>query len=644
MKKPKLRYEFEPLGNSPEDGFNDPLKTMFGQAAETVAREAFQNSLDAALDPSKPVVVRVALKTLKSREIPEVRQLDEVLAACAINKNGRKHFENARRVLKSEAIPTLIISDFNTTGLTGENNDKTGKYYNFFKSVGGHNKPAGAAGSYGYGKSTNIAFSEVDTFFAASNHGGSKSNGILFMGCVRVCSHVLGGVEKRGVGSFGMPGQLPVRDSDNIPATFLLDQRGKRKGTDIFIPGYKDHESWKQNTIKSALKNFWLAILEKKLQVEVDDTVIDSDSIDSIIHEYFPKTSRGGSAWRRDDPVPYFEAYTKGTKHRRNLPTLGEVEARLLVGDQEASTGYVACFRRNLMLIQHKSFRSIVPFTGVFVCADEKGNAILQKMEPPQHDKWDPRVLHAQDDNGKPLPECSAADSEYRSFLREEIKKLLGTRLTKRIELATLDKFISLTDIKKPVQSDQTARDSSETAKQPTGTESVRLAAFSLTPSRAKTPHTALAEASEDGETIVVGTAQAGTPPGPGPKTDPSVKTVVTPLEATTAGPGLGKKTARIARSTTRAFPILDANGLKTEVIIRTNPPRPNKVFNAHFKAGTDEKPLPLAVATVGPQGSVDKDGNVTQVSSDNDGVVRLRVTFVRNQPYSLKVNLYEHN
>ena len=65
-----LQYEFEPLGNSPEDGFNDPLKTIFGQAAETVTREAFQNSIDAVLDPQKPVVVKFSENALKIRYPP----------------------------------------------------------------------------------------------------------------------------------------------------------------------------------------------------------------------------------------------------------------------------------------------------------------------------------------------------------------------------------------------------------------------------------------------------------------------------------------------------------------------------------------------------------------------------------------------
>ncbi len=643
MQKHFLSYEFDPLGNSPEDGFNDPLKTMFGQASETVTREAFQNSIDAVLDPEKPVIVRVSLKILTRNEIPNADQLDKILEACAKNKSGKKHFENARKVLSSNEIPTLIISDFNTTGLTGGNNDKSGKYYNFFKSVGGHNKPAGSAGSYGYGKSTNIAFSEIDTFFATSNHAGRTENGVLFMGCIRVCSHVFDGVEKRGVGSFGMQAQQPVRDRTNIPSAFLLSHRKESRGTDIFIPAYKDHEGWKKNTIRSALKNFWLAIYNRKLIVEVENEIINCDSIERIMKAYFPNEDRTGNSWRREDPLPYYDAYVRGSKYFGDCVNLGRVEARLQAGNQQSATGYVACFRKNLMLIQHTSFRSIVPFTGVFVCADDNGNAILQKMEPPQHNKWDPHELHAQGENGRPLPECTNAEREYRSFLRDKIKDLLDTQLSSRIELSSVDKFISLAASKRQLGETAAAKENNEAEVRPMGTGVVRQERVKLEPQRPTSRLTDSGQASPSGEIIEIGPDCDSHPPGSGSGKSHGDATSKGQVGAAAAGPEPGPKSARIAKSTTRAFSLIKKGGLVTQVIVRTTPPRPNKVFTVHFQAGTDDKPVHLPVASVLPPATIDSARNVSGVVSDGDGVVRLEVTFVRNQPYALKVDLHEH-
>ena len=643
MKNDLLNYEFDNLGNSPEDGFNDPLKTIFGQMSETVAREAFQNSIDAALDTERPVVIKITLKNLRQSEIPKSESIKKIFSSCSKSKNAKKHFENALRVLESNSIPTLIISDFNTTGLTGENNDKSGKFYNFFKSVGGHNKPAGSAGSYGYGKATNIAFSEIDTFFATSNHGGDKEDKILFMGCIRVCSHIgSDGFEKRGVGSFGLKNQQPVRDCKMIPPQFLLEHRKRNRGTDIFIPGYKDHEGWEVSTIKSALKNFWLAILNGKIEVEVGEVIINRESIHDIIRIYFPKENRTGNSWRREDPVPYFEAYTMGKCFSQSLPSMGKVEAWIRGGDHENATNYVACFRKNLMLIQYRMFKSIVPFSGVFICLEEPGNTTLQKMEPPQHDKWDLQSLHAQGENGRPLPECIQADREYREFLRDKIKGLLDTHLSKRIELSSVDKFISIAASNGQLR-EGSATYQSDNLDIPAALGPVKREVVKLRPKRQDSAPTDFDKGAPGGDSTDLGpgdethTGRGG--PGLGHPAPPS-----RPPGSVDVGPDPGATTAKISKSTTRAFPVVDESGrLVTKVIIRTTPPKPNKVFSVSFQAGTDDGSFDLPVASVQAPATIDGSRNVAGAVSDSEGVLRLEVTFVRNQRYALKAKLHEH-
>jgi hypothetical protein len=641
----KTQYEFEPLGNSPEEGYNDPLKTIFGNRVETVTREAFQNSIDAIADEAKPVRVRVALEQLSSSEIPDVDRLKKILEACAEackeanTAQGVRHFKHGVKVLKSGNIPTLVISDFNTTGLTGTNDDKRSKYYNFFKSVGGHNKPPGAAGSYGFGKTTNMAFSEIDTFFATSNHG----EGLLFMGCLRVCSHTIDGKVMRGVGSYGLRGQLPVRDVTKIPKAFLREHRRNERGTDVFIPVYKDHGDWKENTIKSALKNFWLAIHEGKLEVEVGDLLIQRSNIEQVMRQYFPANARAGK-WRIEDPLPYFEAYTRGNKTTEELPTLGKVDCYLLAGDQRQSTGYVACFRKNLMLIQHKRFDSIVPYSGVFVCTDKRGNAVLQDLEPPQHDSWDKTVLHAQDENGQIRPECVAADKEYRSFLRDKISKLLGSKTTKRIELASLNRFILIKNTANRTRSKEALQGAAAEETENQGLERVRQTSVVLEAHHPEDAYTAKAPVNEEqSDDLGAGTEEDAEPNvdtddgaarGNGKGEDPP--------NAEGVEPGQGKKTERIARATVRAIPSLQNGILNTNVIIRTSPPRPRKQFRIVFKAGTDDGFEALEVATVSPQGQVGAKGDISGVMADQDGKINLIVTFRNNSKYSLKAEAYE--
>lgn len=642
----KTQYEFEPLGNSIEDGYNDPLKTIFGKGAETVTREAFQNSLDAVADESKPVRVSVSLECLTARQIPDAERLKKILSACAIacdkagSPQGKRHFEHAKRVLASNRIPTLIISDFNTTGLTGGNEDKRSKYYNFFKSIGGHNKPVGAAGSYGFGKTTNMAFSEIDTFFATSNHG----KGVLFMGCLRICSHKIDGKTMRGVGSYGLRGQLPLRDADKIPETFIRDLRREHPGTDIFIPAYKDHGDWKKNTLRSALKNFWLAIQESRLEIEIDGLLIQKKNLEQVMRKNFPPDKRTGR-WRVDDPLPYFEAYTRGEKSTETMGTLGKVDCFLLPGDQRQSTGHVACFRKNLMLIQHRKFDSIVPYSGVFLCADERGNAVLQDLEPPQHDSWDKTVLHAQDENGQIRPECTAADKEYKSFIRERIGKLLGSRTSKRIELSSLNKFILIKDSDKRTSDNESSPNGK--AKQTTNQEMERVRKTSVVlsahhPKDASAAHAQvnqgggqdLGAGSEEEEFPDIPREKPGPPGPPGPPSPPPSSEGVEP--------GKGKKSERVARTTLRAMSSPQNGIFQTNIIIRTSPPKPNKLFRVAFKAGTDDGFEALQVASVMPQGILGTEGDICGLQSDQEGKIALTVTFTNNSKYSLKADVYE--
>jgi hypothetical protein len=114
------------------------------------------------------------------------------------------------------------------------------------------------------------------------------------------------------------------------------------------------------------------------------------------------------------------------------------------------------------------------------------------------------------------------------------------------------------------------------------------------------------------------------------------------PLNSEGVGPGPGEKTERIARAAVRAIPLFENGSLRTNVIIRTSPPRPRKQFRIVFKAGTDDGFEALEVATVSPQGRIGVKGDVSGVIADQDGKINLMVTFKNNSKYSLKAEAYE--
>jgi len=627
------KYNFEPLGGSPEDGVNDPLKTLFGISADAVTREAFQNSIDATKDKEKPVSVSISLKKWKTNELPNIEQLKEIVQACRGatieegSKNVSKHYENALRILNAEEIPVLVISDTNTTGLTGNNSDTRGNFYKFFKSVGGHAKAEGSAGSYGFGKSTNIVFSAIDTFFASSVIENEETKNLehLFMGSVRVCTHEIDGVKMRGIGSYSLPGQMPIRERGSIPDQF---SREDEPGTTLFIPAYKDSDNWKEITVKAALKNFWLAIHKGKLEVEIvedgeEPILINTSTLENLI-EFHYQTKGPGASWKKDSPLPFYKAYVAGKQSTEALDQLKSVECYLLPGKREDSPDYIACFRKNLMLIQHIRIKSIIPYAGVFICSSDEGNSILQKMEPPQHDSWDPNIVHAKDDNGKPLKECVEADREYRKFIVTEIHKLLGSRTVKKLELTSLDDRIFINQHhNEPTETEGNVGAGEKQANEPLDSEGV------VTSSEV---HTASRAPSRVANVIKGGNVTSGK----------KNKKKAGKKQVSKNDPAVVGELDAVFRQMT-----YNVQGeLETKIIIRT---KANTNIKLRLKAGTQDGTLDVGIKSTSLGRLMNNEGKeegekccISGITTDSKGEALIIVRFDENKKYSLTAEFYE--
>jgi hypothetical protein len=430
----------------------------------------------------------------------------------------------------------------------------------------------------------------------------------------------------RGIGSYSKDGQLPIRNKNIIPKQF---QRARSNGTSVYIPAYKDSSNWKDSTIRSALKNFWLAILNEKLIVQIEDgenkpVIINSKTLETLLLDYYTENTDGAS-WKKNSPLPYYLAYTKAKKQDGNLEVLGSVECYLLAGKADNSPNYIACFRKNLMLIQHIRFKSIIPYSGVFICTSDDGNKILQKMEPPQHDTWDSKVPHAKDDNGITLTECLTADKEYKSFLKEKIHEMLGSRTTKKIALTSLDGRISLGN-------DTETSDQNDASISPIGSEAhnggdqhqiIRRSHGIIEASRINTRTN---NVSKDGNNTSKKTTKKEKKNKPKPTTDPKV---------------VGDTVANL-----RAFTVKDEEGLITKLIIRTTPSIKIKV---HLKAGTEDGTCNVNIksSTNGKPCNIHggDEGDKTCISgieTDSNGEAALWVRFEEDQTYALSADFYE--
>src|SRR5688572_10549739 len=292
--KNKLQWYFGDSG-SEEHGPKDSITTTFkGDKYYSLAREVDQNSLDAIDDLRYPVKVKFSLFDLKQSELKEFFELKDAFAKCAAYFSSDKKFtefcNNAATILNADTMKCMRISDFNTSGLEYTDGNES-KFYAFMKAVGVTNKStSGAGGSFGFGKGAYYAASAVRTVIVSSVYADNK---FIFQGKARLTTHKDGNGElKDYTGLFGFDKRQPILDASQVPEIF----RRTDKGTDIVIMGFQGEGDWKESLVKSVLNNFWFAIWENKLEVEVEGTLINKENLETIIAKFYSENSQDGSA------------------------------------------------------------------------------------------------------------------------------------------------------------------------------------------------------------------------------------------------------------------------------------------------------------------------------------------------------------
>ncbi len=387
-----IQWNSVSTGGGDADGLNNSMIEHFaGNYNYYLAREIIQNSLDAkvkGLTASLPVKVIFKLEYLTKEQFPGFSELTKIISA---GKKFWKHHEetiqfmsNAEACLSKEKIPFLIISDFNTTGLSGNDDDLEGGWFNLVRSTGASFKRSGEGGSFGIGKGAPFAASDLRTVFYSTKNENAIS---IFQGKAELVSFKDGGSDvKRGVCSYGID-QNSIRKPELIPSGFWR----KIQGTDIIIAGYKLTADWVEDLLKSILRNFWYAIYRNDLEVEVEGNEIKSSTLSDYLVKYFINEPFKDYIEPTGNPLQYYLAVTQGQELGKNqkLKNLGECNMYFKL--IESPMNYVAMLRKSHMVIYSRRFNFPGNFAGVFICDNEKGNSQLRKMEPPAHDKWDPK-------------------------------------------------------------------------------------------------------------------------------------------------------------------------------------------------------------------------------------------------------------
>lgn len=255
----------------------------FNKQEEYLVRESFQNSGDAALSDEIPVKVRIYVSGKERAVKPSVahgyfESLLPHLGAC-------HDIHGDWRGLIDAPCEFLVIEDFNTKGLTGDesagmHDSEQNHFYHFFRTAGRTDKQAGTgkAGSWGVGKFVYIMSSQFRAMFGYTvREHTDTSRRQLLLGQAALRYHKIGASIFSNYGYFGVPSDpevgvvMPYNESSTI-AKFKKDWNLKRgdnqTGLSVVVPYCRDIEP--ENLLFSIVKEYGGRILKGRLEVELD--------------------------------------------------------------------------------------------------------------------------------------------------------------------------------------------------------------------------------------------------------------------------------------------------------------------------------------------------------------------------------------
>lgn len=441
------------------DGFNEPgIEHFAGSPIRHLAREVNQNASDAG--ETGTVVVKILHREVVVAEIPNIDELIINLKSCheASKLESRKaqiFFESALAELGKKKISVLEISDYNTRGMAGPSTNGS-PFYAFMKAKGQSRKEhADASGSYGIGKFAPYAVSKIRTIFISTVYEEKKGKFVqLTQGKSILMSHDQDGKRKQGVGFWGIKERCqPVEGVNSKLPTWIqrankISALSSSKGSKLTILCFDAAKNWQEQLAVSVAENFFGAILDGNLQVEIEDKfVLDRKAVSDFfnsgsIKALIEKEKLKGEPEQFDNCRNYLATMRGGTEvitEESEMQHLGLCQVKILIGEGLPKK---VCALRNGMFITDslaglKNFSDFKEFVAVFHCQSKKGNELLRAMEPPRHDDFEPDRLPTREEQLK----GKAALRDLAVWIRDMLKRHAKDPVSEVTEIDELKDF-----------------------------------------------------------------------------------------------------------------------------------------------------------------------------------------------------------
>ena len=393
------KWQFSVIPCIEESTFNKILERFYNFGISGLVRENIQNSLDGKLPGSnEPVIVTIRTGSINKNYIPGLDEIKERIKNLKGQNNYTKEtIEHMKKKMDDEIINYISFEDFNTKGLTGANNGQsdnkkdTWSIYAYNKGVhteeDDENLEKSRGGSHGIGKIASNAASDLYMmYFANCDEQGNKHLG----GTVQLIEHKFKDKHYRSTGYFTDVKNMGENKTKFYPFENKFHEIFEKntRGLKIIIPFLREQFNNEKEIITSVCDSFFIAIMENKLQVIVNDKTINKDTIKNYIknENYYEQNIED---LKKEFTPLYFDTYTDENPVELVIPDKkDDYKFKLYFKyDTSIATGRVGIIRTIGMKIEDKKVKNNVkkPFNAILIPQSIKEDAFLKSLENESH-------------------------------------------------------------------------------------------------------------------------------------------------------------------------------------------------------------------------------------------------------------------
>ena len=319
-------------------------------------------------------------------------------------------------------------------------------FFAYMKGVGqgGKEKASGlSGGSHGIGKITVENVSTIKTQFVSSKwfDESTKNQGVFFQGRSSLISRYDStGKLLNPEGYFGNENYTAIEDEAQIPSWAKREEFG----SDTFVIAFNRRAYFGKALIAATVQNFFQAVLDDKLEVEVHGQKIDASNIPKLasgedIVEHIKEVKNQPEDFEKTKFILKAMTSSRAKVFSRQDLAFGHVQLRIL---KEEDAPQKVCFLRNGMVITTeqpslKRFQNCSDFIAVFECLNNDGLEYFRSLEPPAHDQFDYEVLYDEKEKSKAKSDLA----KLTEWIRDKVKEVAQRKVDESSDIDWVSKL-----------------------------------------------------------------------------------------------------------------------------------------------------------------------------------------------------------